>query len=205
MNSQSIYSNSDILNQFLSNQMFVYFCRKRPEINPQDMRNRLAEFLKYMVLSDVFPGNILFGDEIDDLWHLWIMQTRQYAELCSKLPNARFCHHNSNDYPEGPLTSAEADALIARVVQGEEKHKPSPSEMREHFEQNAKRILSFFASYYKNFGPVSADIVVHWPPLARMIKRLGWSIDQFNDFIAEQAAKATPVDRSGRTDTAAAS
>lgn len=183
-------SNADLFNQFLPNAMLVYFCRKRPEITPDEMRARLAELLKFLILVREFPGNIIFGMEIDDLWHLWIMQTREYDALCRALPGGEFRHHSSRDYPEVELDDAACAAILATDGYGV-KDAPAPDTgSRARFDQNAQRLLSFLASYYNTFGPIHTNVIPLWPPVHRLTERLGWESAQLNAFLDDQVRKA---------------
>lgn len=197
----ALISNADLFRQFLPNAMLVYFCRKRPQIQPDEMRVRLAELLKFLILVREFPGNIIFGMEIDDLWHLWIMQTREYDELCRALPGGEFRHHSSRDYPEEALDDAACAAILAMDGYGV-KDAPAPDTgSRARFDQNAQRLLSFLATYYSTFGPIEARVIPLWPPVQRLTERLGWENAQLNAFLDDQVCKA----RSASTHTPSAS
>ena len=184
-----------LLARFLSPNMLVYFCRKRPDLTLQLVRRQLAELLKFLILVRDFPGNIIFGPEIDEMWHLWIMQTRDYEGLCAALPGGEFRHHSSRDYPEQILAeqilnTAQAEDLLTRISEQASPPTPPDAGSRERFEQNAQRLLSFFASYYSTFGPLSDDIIPLWPPLQRLSERLGWTSTRLNTFLAEQVSKS---------------
>lgn len=183
-------SNEDLFRQFVSPNMRVYFARKCPDIPEIERHRQLAELLKFLVLVRDFPGNIIFGKEIDEMWHLWIMQTREYEALCAALPGGEMRHHSSRDYPETTLTDAEARAILATPPGEDVPAEPVREGGKERFEQNAQRLLSFFASYYLTFGPIVPEVVPLWPPLNRLADRLGWNAEKLNAFLAEQVRKA---------------
>ena len=186
---------SSLFERFFSPSLYTYFRVKRPEIDANEMRVRLTELLKFLILSHEFPGNILFGEELDDLWHLWIMQTREYEKLCRSLPGGRFIHHDSRDQPADTVVWAEVEHLVARMI-AEKKAKGvalagadlSPQKLRE----NAERLLSFFASYVENFGQIQSEVVHCWPPLQRLMRRMDWSTDELNAFLTEHSVPSAP-------------
>ena len=188
INDQKTRSDDQLFELFFSPSLFVYFRVKCPEIEPGELRIRLTELLKFLILAHEFPGNILFGEELADLWHLWIMQTREYEKLCQSLPSGRFMHHDSRDQPDASITWAEAEARAERMIAEKAEKGPalagadfSPERVR----QNAERLLSFFASYIENFGPMQSRVVHCWPPVQRLLRRMRWSTDEFNAFLRE--------------------
>jgi len=156
-------SDQELLRQFVSPVMMNYFKAKMPEVAPEALVGRVCELLKFLMLVRFSPGRILFGKQVDDVWHYWILQTRQYAELCEKLPGGSFRHHSSTVYEE--FAEAEPNVDLGEAVQ---------------------RILSFFISYARNFGPISQDRVECWPTLQQVMQESGWDIDQLNDFLRGQ-------------------
>jgi hypothetical protein len=153
-----------LLQKFVTPQMLKYFQAKMPDLDSEILVRRICELLKYLMLVRFSPGRILFGKDIDDIWHYWILQTRQYAELCEKLPGKSFRHHSSTVYEQ---TSEHVEKVdIADAVQ---------------------RILSFFISYYRNFGPITEDQLECWPTLQQVTQETGWDMDQLNDFLRGQS------------------
>jgi hypothetical protein len=162
-------SDEALLRTFVTPQMMSYFEAKMPSVPCEILAVRVCELLKYLMLVQFCPGRILFGRDIDEVWHYWILQTRQYAQLCEKLPGKFFRHHSSVAYRET------ADAGQA----GE------PSDA-------VKRILSFFISYYRNFGPITDDRVVCWPTLKRVMDEANWDVGGLNQFLCEMAFTPGP-------------
>ena len=159
-----------LLARYVDDRLRVYFTAKFPAWDRESLDRRLCELLKFLILVRDFPGNILFGEEIDNVWHAWILQTREYAAMCALLPGGAFRHHSSRAYPE--------EVVAGRAPGG--------------FEANAQRILSFFASYRASFGPVRAENIPLWPPLERLVTRLGWDAAALDSFLLEQIARARP-------------
>jgi hypothetical protein len=160
-------ADQELLDRFVTPQMIGYFRAKMPTLKSGVLEHRLCELLKYLILVRFSPGRILFGREVDDVWHCWILQTRQYAQLCEQLPGRCFRHHSSVDYHEAAETSE--NVSIPEAVQ---------------------RILSFFISYYRNFGPITDDRVECWPTLQQLMQRAGWDLDRTNEFLRDQSRAA---------------
>jgi hypothetical protein len=149
---------------FISDAMLKYFQAKMPDLDPDVLVRRVCELLKYLILVRFSPGRILFGKDVDDVWHYWILQTRQYSELCEKLPGKWFRHHSSTVYQEAAEQAEKVD--IADALQ---------------------RILSFFISYYRNFGPITEERLACWPTLQQVTREAEWDIDSLNDFLRERS------------------
>lgn len=199
------FSDSQLIKKYLSPEMFVYYCQKSG-LTPAETVLRIAEMLKFLILVRNFPGNIIFGKEIDEIWHLWVLQTQEYDALCAALPGGSRRNHSAREYPETPEAVVEMmskllkadDPSIAKSSQTEEEDfshevpQPSndPNGERKRYELNAQRILSFFASYYSNFGEIREEVIPFWPPLRRMMIKLGWDREKLNTFLATEVAKA---------------
>jgi hypothetical protein len=170
---QHVISDDALLRRFVSPQMMSYFQLKMPKLGHEILAGHVCELLKFLILVPFSPGRILFGKDVDEVWHLWILQTRDYAELCKKLPGKSFRHHSSTAY----------DQYLA----------PAP---RQDVSEAVERILSFFISYYRNFGPVAEDRIECWPTLRQVMEEAAWDMVGLNDFLREQAlARATGAAR----------
>lgn len=183
-----------LLRQFVSPNLYVYFRLKVPELEPAELKTRLTELIKFLLMSHKFPGNILFGRDLDDLWHLWIMQTKQYDAFCRATESGRLIHHDSNDYPQVHLNWNDAEQLAASMKAEKDEVgpvRPPPPIDTPEFQENVQRMLSFFTSYVLSYGPLKAENVRYWPPVARMLRRLNWSVEEFNAFLLAQANAAT--------------
>jgi hypothetical protein len=169
-------SDDSIMHEFVTPQMMAYFGAKLPNVKLNTLTHRICELLKYLILTPFSPGRILFGTDVDDVWHYWILQTRQYAQLCEKLPGGTFRHHSSADYVEAKDATevSTADAM--------------------------QRILSFFISYYLNFGPITKDQLECWPTLQWVAQEAGWNLDDLNNFLHDQVI-TTSRERSGSSIT----
>jgi hypothetical protein len=151
-----------LLTKYLSDPMESYFIRKMPEVDREVVLARVAECLKGLSLMNPDSGNILFSDQIDTVWHLWILQTEQYAKLCAKLPGGQIRHHSSADYPCSANEASDADSTV-------------------------NRIICFFALYVRNFGPIDDSRLQYWPRLGSLMQVLGWDLARTNAYLYEKA------------------
>src|ERR1700712_1005280 len=91
-------SNQQLRQTFLSSPMRCYFERKLPEVTEAEVVVRIEETLKFLKMAVFCHGNIPVSQEMDDMCHLWILETPEYETLCALLEGRRFIHHSSNVY-----------------------------------------------------------------------------------------------------------
>ena len=172
-------TNERLRETFVSPAMKYYFDRKLAPLPSEQVDARIEELLKYLNMAAHSHGGIPFSDEIDDVWHLWIMQTKEYMQLCGKLQGGKFIHHSSNDYEEF------TDKRI----------KKRPVDL--------PRAVAILRAYYINYGPLAADRIQYWPVAAQLTKRLGWTADRLNEWLgAAIATKACATQREPQREAA---
>jgi hypothetical protein len=135
--------------EFLGPQMRFYFERKLEPLPSEDVLARIEELLKYLNMAVHCNGDIPVSTEIDDVWHLWILQTQEYDELCAKLSGGVFLHHSSNDYALFTDPGAKDRKIDRRIG------------------------IAILASYVMNYGRFEADRLKYWPLAARLAESLG--------------------------------
>ena len=153
-------TDQQLIARYVTAAMEQYFARKLPTVGATDLRRRIAECLKGLTVMRLSPGDILFSEEIDAVWHYWILETAEYAALCDKL-GGEFIHHSSHDYPATAQTQGGLDAV--------------------------RRLIVFFAIYVSRFGPLEAERLVYWPALATLLEVSGWSLDFTNRLLLHRA------------------
>ena len=172
-------SNEQLRAAFLTPAMAYYFERKLADQPPAEVAARIEELLKFLNMTTHSHGPIPVSDEIDDVWHLWVMQTRQYSELCQKLQGGKFIHHSSNEYEE--YTDKDV--------------KTRPADLQ--------RAVAMLRSYVVNYGAFEADRVKYWPLAAKVTRHLGWTLDRLNAWLGAAAAASEPAtDRQPALETA---
>jgi hypothetical protein len=138
--------------RFLGPQMRFYFERKLEPLPSEDVLVRIEELLKYLNMAVHCNGDIPVSKEIDEVWHLWILQTQEYDELCAKLSGGLFLHHSSNDYALFTDPGAK-DRKVDRTSG-----------------------IAILASYVMNYGPFEADRLKYWPLAAKLAESIGDSM-----------------------------
>ena len=165
-------SNEQLRAAFLTPAMQHYFERKLADVPPAEVLARIEELLKFLNITTHSHGPIPVSDEIDDAWHLWVLQTREYLELCRQLQGGKFIHHSSNEYEE----YADKDVKVR------------PTDLQ--------RAVSILRAYVVNYGPFEADRVKYWQLAARLTRNLGWTVDRLNAWLTSASAANTPaIDR----------
>jgi len=138
--------------------MHHYLAQKFPSLTNDELRVRIEETLKFLFISHECTGAIPVSKEIDDIWHSWILQTREYTELCERLPAHSFIHHSSNDY--------------LRYFD------PAVGELSKLAEE-----VKMLALYAANFGGFDCGRTKYWLLANHLVHRRGWSVAQLNDWL----------------------
>lgn len=158
-----IISTETLLEKYLTPALEQYFYKKLKSENEYYVKLKIGELLKFLSMSHHSIGDIPFSDEIDEVWHLWILQTVQYHELMEKLPAKKYINHSSNDY-----------------VYGDDKTSPS-------IEDDLNRQISYLVSYVTNFGNFTNDTVIFWPMTRILMDSMEFGIEELNEYLAELA------------------
>ncbi len=158
-------SNNDLLKNYLPLKMEKYFYKKLPSENPENIKLKIIEFLKYVLLSEYSGGPIPFSNEIDEIWHLWILQTRQYQELMNALPHKRYFHHCSNSYYD-------------------------PGENMVDQETEINRQISILVSYIYSFGPFKEAVLHFWPTALNLYHLHEDNLEKMNTYLISLGKKS---------------
>jgi hypothetical protein len=143
---------------FLEPPMLRYFRCKFAELPADELRARIEETLKFLFISHECTGAIPVNRDIDAIWHAWILQTREYSNLCERLPARSFIHHSSNDYLRY------FDASIGEQT-------------------DLMHDVKMLALYVANFGPFEASRTKYWLLASHLVERRGWSVGELNDWL----------------------
>ncbi|MER6988354.1 hypothetical protein ABT337_01235 [Saccharopolyspora hirsuta] len=129
-----------LLGEELHDEVVAHFAAKTD--HPVDFVERqVLECLRYLYLvsahQDELAGTFLpVEQEIDEIWHYLILQTREYREFCARLPGGFFIEHRSISYTE---YAEEAPR-----------------------EQTAAEALRWIPLYQAAFGPYDEGALPHW-------------------------------------------
>lgn len=149
-------TNDELWKTFLSPEMWQYFKKKLRGIPMSEVRVRVEECLKFLNMATFCRGNIPVTQEIDDVWHYWILETMDYQRLCQKLTGRTFIHHHSNDYPQ------------------------SQNKRSKSLKNSLEEEVAMLSAYVTNYGPFSSNRVKYWWMADHLVTKRGWSVKQLN-------------------------
>lgn len=161
-------TNQQLRDAFLNPQMKCYFEKKLSPLPSVEVGVRIEETLKFLNMAIYCNGSIPVSKEIDDIWHYWILETREYDKLCSALQGREFVHHSSNVYLKCQGGHVRQDDL----------------------EQD----VAMLATYVLNYGPFEKERVKYWLFAAHLVDDCGWSVEKLNDWLTS----ASVLPRVGR-------
>lgn len=157
-----IITNSILLEKYLTSDMRQYFYEKLRHEKEEYIQLKICELLKFLTLSHHTYGDIPFDEEIDEMWHLWILQTVQYQELMSQLPGNKFINHCSNDYPnKKTVTDASLEADLSYQI-------------------------SYLVSYVANFGEFTSAAARFWPMTKKLMQAMDFELHELNEYLKQQ-------------------
>ncbi|GAA2728326.1 hypothetical protein [Streptomyces nogalater] len=146
----------ELLGPVLYDEVVRYFLAKPGGPAEAVVRHQVRECLRYLYLVSRHPDRLggLFlpvEQDIDEIWHYLILQTREYRELCEeRLPGGRFIHHRSISYDAYQEAPGRATA--------------------------AEEALRWIPLYTAAFGPFDEDAVPHWTIVRFLRDELGMSL-----------------------------
>ncbi|WP_206302910.1 hypothetical protein [Streptomyces sp. WAC 01529] len=145
-----------LLGEALHEEVVRHFAEKPGAPEAAHVRHQVRECLRYLYLVSRHPDRLggLFlpvEQDIDEIWHYLILQTREYRELCEeRLPGGHFIHHRSLSY----------DA-----------YQEDPGR-----ETAAEEALRWIPLYTAAFGPFDEDALPHWTVVRFLHEELGLSL-----------------------------
>ena len=153
---------SELLSRYLTREMALYFRKKLADDEDSWRETKISELLKYLYLASISDdgGPILFSQEVDDVWHFWILQTADYRRLCAALPGGKFLDHSSVDFP---ATGTAFDEIPSSALQN--------------------RALQYFCNYHVHFGAFTDAAARAWPTLGLLRPMCGPQIAAINSFL----------------------
>ncbi|MGW1376812.1 hypothetical protein ACWD6P_21425 [Streptomyces sp. NPDC002446] len=101
----------DLLGDALHTEVVDHFAAKNEELSREFVTRQVTECLRYLYLVSRYREQLggLFlpvEQDIDEIWHYLILQTREYRALCEqRLPGRVFIEHRSiayEDYQQEP-------------------------------------------------------------------------------------------------------
>jgi hypothetical protein len=98
------YSNpANVVQEAMNFPMGPVLARYKKDFNVSDetAKNHEVELKRYLVLCSLYPEAQfnMFSEQVDNLWHTFIMFTKDYNAFCKRIAN-KFLHHSPHDESE---------------------------------------------------------------------------------------------------------
>lgn len=151
----------ELVNEFLSLRQISLLRKVIKGVSERELNIRMTEMVKFLILASMDEGTSNFipcTNEIDDLWHACILETREYREMCGRLPGKRFIEHKHLPFDEFVEEKSTEDMLRSDLEWG--------------------------ASYVANFGPFSGEALPLWIFPQLLMKRMEWSLPEMNAYFS---------------------
>jgi hypothetical protein len=146
--------------ELLSPAMKHYFDMKLAPLSSEEVDVRIEETLKFLNMAIHGRGGCPVTEELDEVWHYWILETMEYEKLCSKLTGGKMIHHTGNNYLE--YMDKELKVLYVSPEDG----------------------VAVLLSYVQNYGPFEPDRIQYWPYAASIMKWKNWDTAALNEWLA---------------------
>ncbi|MFJ2738390.1 hypothetical protein ACIO3O_01855 [Streptomyces sp. NPDC087440] len=162
-----------ILGEELYDETLAHFTRKPGAPDPAVVAAQVRECARYLHLVSRHPDRLagLFlpvEQDIDEVWHFLILQTREYRDLCEqRLPGGHFIHHRSISYDAYRTTETEPEAGTVETAD------PSRATV-------AEEALRWIPLYAEAFGGFDAEGFPHWTVVRFLHEELGLSLAEIN-------------------------
>ena len=148
-----------LLNKYVREPVFLYLKDKTGIASEAELKIRIEECLKFLSLIQLCRGDIPVSSEIDDIWHLLILETWEYQDLCQKLPGGRLIHHQSK--------------VLRRHERNHDGNYEGNDEGKVGNEGDTpSRRLSWLVSYYANFGEFTPQTLAYWPIASELLAEI---------------------------------
>ncbi|MCP9210230.1 hypothetical protein [Streptomyces cucumeris] len=141
-------------------QEVVRYAEARTDAGPEYAGRQVLECLRYLYLvsrhQDRLSGLFLpVEQEIDEIWHYLILQTREYRTLCEeRLPGRYFIHHRSIGYDD---------------------YQQEPGR-----ERAIEEALRWIPLYRAAFGPFDEGALPHWTVVRFLHTRMDMSLEEIS-------------------------
>ncbi len=127
-----------------------------PALSQDELSIQTQEFLKFIYIQSMNDGGFIpVSDEIDQIWHEYILQTREYQILCMDLPGKAFIHHQTTTLAEYVNKYDRKDVI--------------------------KKMLDWIPDYFRYFGEFTEKTAPYWTMVTFLSKELHLSLQQINE------------------------
>lgn len=153
--------------KYVSEHMWSILNRRLTDRPQDEIKRQVEELMKFLVIrSEGKSSFIPLSQDVDDVWHEFILQTKSYRSLCDSLPGKVFIDHESLGMEEYVKRHGQ-EALV-------------------------EEMLSWLPEYVQRFGDFDEDIAGYWTACRFLQTEMGMSLDEINALAREQVtAKAS--------------
>ena len=137
-----------------------------PHLSSDNRVQALCEFVKFAHLA-AHIKNLFFPctKQIDDIWHCFVLETREYQKFCHSIAPGSFIHHSGitfRDYSEQRVPNEAVELQ-----------------------------LSALASYVENFGEFTEEAIPYWPVASHLVATKCKSVAGLNHMLQTLGAHAS--------------
>jgi hypothetical protein len=162
----TMITGQQLRDEFLNPAMKHYFDKKLAPLPDEEIEIRVEETLKFLNMAAYCRGGIPVSEEIDEVWHYWILETMEYENLCSRLTGEKMIHHSANNYLE--YTDKELKVLNVSLRDG----------------------VTILLSYVRNYGPFEPERTRYWRFAKAIMERQNWDAAALNRWLASSMQPA---------------
>jgi hypothetical protein len=138
------------------NFMLSLLPKEFPELAPETLITRTAEFLKFIFLRSSLESSFVpVKKAIDEIWHVFIVQTMEYESFCQALPGKKFIHHTTMHLEEFSEKQMDRTAVI-------------------------KDMLRWIPRYREYFGPFTEETAQYWMMPGFLQEAMRLSLNEIN-------------------------
>lgn len=120
---------------------------------PQIAPNAVMELLRFLCLVSLGESETeaLVSQELDEIWHAIILDTRLYRSICLALPGNKFLDH----------VPGETHSLLSK--------------------EGMHKAMQSMIAYVRHFGPFTKDVLIYWPAVSDLASAFDLSLTELNN------------------------
>jgi len=127
-----------------------YLVFRQVSESAHEIEHLLFEFLKFLVVQLKIPDlKIMIGEQIDQVWHALVLETKIYSDVCGFVQPGAFLHHRSSFFED--------------------------NDFEETNESLQKHALEFALNYRNLFGEITKESIKSFPQLEILATK--WATD----------------------------
>lgn len=158
---------SELTKKHPSAWMYQHLCKVLSPIDDEEIHRRIQEFMKFMYIFSTKKGGFIpVSDDIDHIWHEYILQTREYEKLCKDLPGQKFVHHQTISFDDYAKNKTRTEVL--------------------------KNMLDWVPAYSALFGEFTEKTAGYWSIISFLSNELHLTLQQINQMAKQKLQDNAP-------------